>query len=109
MKLIYKISIISLVFIIACNTSRITSSWKAENMQPQTYKKILVLGLINEPDRTIRENMEADIVANLKDLGYTATCSCDEFGPKAFENMKEQEVLVKLNNSGIDAVLTIVL
>ena len=67
------------------------------------------MGLINEPDRTIREKMEEHVVADLKALGYTAVCSCDEFNPKAFENMTEKQALDMLDKSGIDAVLTVVL
>jgi len=81
----------------------------AENNQPKEYKKILVLGLINEPDRTIREQMEEHITGDLRALGYDAVCSCDEFNPKAFENLTEKEALTKLSNSAIDAVLTVVL
>ena len=92
-----------------CSSSKLTHSWKAENIVPKHYSKILVLGLINEPDLTLREKMEAHIMDDLKALGYTAICSCDEFNPKAFENMSEQQTLDKFSNSGIDAVLTIVL
>jgi hypothetical protein len=109
MKQVYKIALVALFLIAGCSTSRITSSWKAENIQPKEYKKILVLGLINEPDRTVREQMEEHIMGDLRDLGYDAVCSCDQFNPKTFENMKEKEALAKLNNSGIDAVLTVVL
>jgi hypothetical protein len=109
MKFSYKPIIIGMLLIMACNTSKITSSWKAENVQPVKYKKILVLGLINDPDGTIRVAMEANIVSNLKDLGYIAVCSCDEYDSKAFENMKEQEALAKLTHGGVDAVLTVVL
>jgi hypothetical protein len=100
---------IALFLIAGCTTSKITSSWKAGDIQPEKYKKILVLGLINDPDRTVREKMEEHLVGDLRDLGYDAVCSCNEYNPKAFENMKEQEALAKLNSSGIDAVLTIVL
>jgi hypothetical protein len=100
---------ILLAIFAGCSSSRITSSWKAENVTPKAYHKILVLGLINEPDRTIREQMEEHIVGDLKELGYNAVCSCNEFDPKAFENINEQEALKKLSNSGIDAVLTVVL
>jgi len=109
MKRMYKTAIIGLVLIAACSTSKITSSWKADDVTPAAYKKILVLGLINEPDRSIREKMEEHIVGDLQALGYTAVCSCDEFNPKTFENLTEQQALAKLSNSGIDAVLTIVL
>ena len=93
----------------ACTSSKITSNWKAENIQPLNLKTILVVGLINDPDKSIRASMETALVAHLKDLGYKAICSCDEFGPKSFDNMTEQEALNKLANSGIDAVLTILL
>lgn len=69
----------------------------------------MVLGLINEPDRTIREKMEQHVADDLKTLGYNAICSCNEFDPKTFENMSEKQALDKLSNSGVDAVLTIVL
>jgi hypothetical protein len=90
-------------------SSRITTSWKASNIQPRQYNKIMVLGLINIPDRTLREKMEEHIAGDLRELGYNAVCSCDEFDPKAFENMNEKQALDKLSNSGIDAVLTVVL
>ncbi len=98
-----------MMVIISCNTSRITSSWKAPNAEARSYNKILVLALINEPDRTTREKMEEQLVEDLKELGYNAICSCDEFGPKAFEDMNEKQALDKLENSSIDAILTIVL
>lgn len=68
-----------------------------------------MLGLINEPDRTIREEMEKHIVTDLEALGYQAVCSCNEFDPKAFEKMNEDQALEKLSGSGGDAVLNIVL
>lgn len=107
-----KISIIAWIGIglaAGCSSSKITSSWTASGVQPKEYRKILVLGLINEPDRSIRENMETHLVNDLKDMGYNAVCSCIEFDPRAFENMSEKEALAKLDKSGIDAVLTIVL
>jgi hypothetical protein len=109
MKRITTFVTIVLVLMVSCNTSRITSSWKAENAQPRQYKKILVLGLINEPDRSIRENMEANLGSNLRDLGYNVACACDEYDPKAFEKMTEKQALERLRNGGVDAVLTIVL
>ncbi len=93
-----------------CGTSSyITSSWKAQHVQPKKYNKVVVLGLIREADRTLREKMEEHIVGDLKDLGYNAVCSCDEYNPKAFENMNEGQAISKLRNAGVDAVLTIVL
>src|SRR5437868_5233007 len=107
MKHTNKLLVAAMLFLFSCSSSVITSSWKAETIAPKKYKKILVLALINGPDRTLRENMEAKLVAEINELGYSAVCSCDEFGPKYFEDLKEQQALSKLNSSGVDAVLTI--
>jgi hypothetical protein len=109
MKKINWIGYILLFIIAGCSSSRITTSWKAENTIPQKYNKIMVLGLIREVDRSLQQNMETHLVGDLKDLGYTAVSSLNEFGPKAFDNMEEEAAVAKLKNSGIDAVVTIVL
>mgnify|MGYP001556234978 CR=1 FL=1 len=110
MKKITWIGFALLIMAIGCtSTSKITSSWKAGNVQPGNYNKILVLGLMNVPDRTIREKMEEHLVGDLKMLGYNAACACEEFNPKAFDNMTEEAAIHELRNSGVDAVLTIVL
>lgn len=94
----------------ACGSIRITHQWKAEsNSLPTSYNKVLVLGLIPEKDRRLQEFMEDHVAGDLTDLGYSATTSLHEFGPKAFEGMDEKTALAKLQNSGIDAVITIVL
>jgi hypothetical protein len=100
------------LFIIAAgctSTSKITSTWKAKNVQPKNYNKILVLGLMNVADRTIREKMEEHLAEDLNTLGYNAICACEVFDPKAFNNMTEEAAINKLKNQGIDAVLTVVL
>ena len=92
-----------------CITSKITTSWKAENSIPQKYNKRLVLGLIREADRTLQENMENHFVGDLQELGYSAVSSLKEYGPKVFDKMDEEAAISKLKNSGVDAVITIVL
>jgi hypothetical protein len=110
MKALMALIVIFLFVIVGCSSYKITSSWKEKNIQPLPYKKILVLGLINDlHDRNIRQNMESNLAAGLKKLGYSAVCACDEFNPKAFEGLSEKEALSKIADSGIDAVLTVVL
>ena len=98
-----------LLVMAGCTTSKITSTWKAENAVAKSYNKILVLGLIGEADRTLQENMENHLVGDLKDLGYNAVSALKEYGPKGFDKMDEQAALAKLKTSGVDAVITIVL
>lgn len=110
MKKITWIGFALLIMAIGCtSTSKITSSWKAENVQPKNYNKIMVLGLMNVPDRTFREKMEEHLAEDLKLLGYNAVCACEEFDPKAFNNMTEEAAINKLKSKDIDAVLTVVL
>ena len=107
-KLIYLL-LASLLLTSGCTSSRITASWKIQNKEVPTFNKVLVLGLIREHDRSLQERMENHLANDLITLGYTVVTSLKEYGPKAFENMKEQEAIEKLKNSGVDAVLTIVL
>jgi hypothetical protein len=106
----YKWIVLILVLItVSCTSSKITTSWKAENTLPQKYNKILVLGLIRETDRSLQQNMENHLMEDLKVMGYNAVSSLSEFGPKAFDKMEEEAAIEKLKNSGIDAVVTIVM
>jgi hypothetical protein len=109
MNYLIKTFAVAILIFSGCTSSRITSSWKAPDAGRKAYKKILVLGLFREADRALKEKMEEHIVGDLKNLGYEAICSCDEYSPKTFENMKEAEALQKLSGGGIDAVLTVVL
>lgn len=98
-----------LLFLCGCAATRITHSWKAENVQPKKFNKLLVLGLNSERDLDVRERMEDHLVGDLKELGYNAVSSLREFGPKTFRNMDEEAAIAKLQNSDIDAVITFVL
>ena len=69
----------------------------------------MVVSVIAGSDWSIRDKMEAHLVGDLTDRGYVAVSAIKEYGPKYFENMKEAEVLDKLSNSGVDAVITVVL
>ena len=109
MKKLKWIIIILVWFSAGCSTSKITTSWKAENTTPEKFKKILVLGLIRDVDRSLQEQMENHMVGDLKELGYNAVSSITEFGPKAFDKMEEEAAIEKLKNSGVDAVVTIVM
>lgn len=90
-------------------SSKITSSWTPAGIQPRDFRKVMVVGIIRDSDRSLREKMEQHLLSELRGMGYEAVCSCDEYGPKAFENMGEQEVIAKLRGSGVDAVMTVVL
>ena len=62
-KIILSASII-ITILFGCSSSRITSTWKADDIKPQHFDKILVLGLIQEKDRNVQEYMENHMVGD---------------------------------------------
>lgn len=109
MKQLYFIGLILMVMSAGCNTSKITNSWKSNNITDNKFKNILVLGLIRESDRSIQRNMENHLVEDLLQRGYKAESALTEYGPKAFDKMDEEAAIGKIKNTGVDAVITIVL
>ena len=103
------IKFVLLVLISGCASSKITSSWKQPAAVAQKPMKIMVIGVIKESDRSIQENMENHLVGDLEKLGYTAVSSLKEYGPNSFKKSDTAAAILKLKNSGVDAVLTIVL
>ena len=108
MKKLYYTAIF-LVILSGCSSLKITNSWKAQDAVLQNYSKVLVLGLIREADRNLQQNMENHFAGDLKSLGYNAASSIQEYGPKSFDKMDEETAIAKLKNSGVDAIITIVL
>jgi hypothetical protein len=92
-----------------CSSSRLVYSWKSPDIQPKKFTKIMVVALIKDSDRQLQQQMEMHLVDDLKSRGYVAVSSVQELGPHAFDKMQEDAVLDRLKNSGVDAVMTIVL
>ncbi|MBK8090353.1 MAG: hypothetical protein IPK31_22055 [Chitinophagaceae bacterium] len=99
MKKINFIAVILIAILMSCTTTKITSTWKANNVVPKHYNKILVLGLIRDADRSLQEKMETHLVNDLKDMGYNAVSSLSEYGPKAFADMEEAAAISKLKKA----------
>lgn len=101
--------VISGILLIACNSTRLVSSWKAPDASLQSYHKILVIGLMGAKDRDIRENVENAMVASLRAHGLNAGSGYAEYGPKTFENQDENTALQKISSKGYDGTMTIAL
>lgn len=107
MKKILAMAALSLLA--GCSSTRITSVWKEPSTVNTSYGKIMVVGIIRDADRTLRQQMEHHLVNDLNTLGYQARSAYDQYGPKALEGLSEEETNKKLSREGVDAVLTIVL
>ncbi|MCY7293336.1 MAG: hypothetical protein LH615_14245 [Ferruginibacter sp.] len=92
--------------IISCNSTQVISSYKDEKVAAKDYKKILVLGIFQQKERSLRQEAETQLVNRLKDQGYNAVSAMDDFGPKAFEKVSEDQLAANLKTSGYDAVIT---
>lgn len=108
MKTIISVIISLAIIASSCRSTRITSSWHATDIHAGPYKKILVLAL-SQPDNDLKEKMEQHLVDDLKLHGIEAVSAYQEYGPKEFEGMDEKTAITKMQNTGVDAIITIVL
>jgi hypothetical protein len=97
------------IFLGACSSTRLISSWKAEDVSNHKFDKVLVIGLMGNKDRNLRENVEKIIVQQLKAKGINSGSAFEEYGPKTFEALDETSTLKKLSNKGYDGAITIAL
>ncbi len=109
MKTITTAFLLHIIFLSGCSSSKITTSWKTKDAVATSYNKIMVIGIIRDADRSIQENMENHLVNDLQKLGYNALSSLKEFGPNGLKKTDTVAALMKLNESKVDAVLTVVL
>ena len=90
----------------ACaGSAEITHSWKADTPAFPQSQKILVLTLDSDGNRDLQGYLEKHFTDELCSRNYEAFSSAAFFGSGIFENLTEQEVLGKLKDSGIDAIL----
>ncbi len=91
-----------------CTTSVITHAWKADNPPQKKFENLLVICIGNN-NVSLEESMEAHLADDLRIHQINASSAHEVLGPKLFTNLNEKEVLEKIEKSGYDAVLTIVL
>ena len=103
------IAILLGTFLFSCSSTKITSSWKAESTSTKIYHNIMVWGILTEKDSSLREKMETHLVNDLAVKGYHAISSSSVFGSRAYKKLSEKEIVEQFKNSGVDAVITIVL
>jgi len=108
-KFIISFWIVGYFMISGCETLEITSTWRLSPQPGDGMRRILIMGLNREADRSVMMEMERHLSEDLRARGYQATSSLVEYGPHTFDRLSESEALRKLQASGYDAVLTIVL
>jgi hypothetical protein len=107
MKLIACLIVTALIF--SCSSTKITSSWKAENAVTKPYHNVMVWGILPEKDSTLRKQIETHLVNDLTGKGYHAFASLEVYRLKAYKKLAAKEIVDEFNTTGVDAVITIVL
>lgn len=92
-----------------CYSSVITNTWQAEDSNKKMIKKVLVLAIDNNKDRSIRVKLENHLVIDLTKKGIEAFSAIQSYGPFFLSGLKESEAINKIKGQGFDAVLTVVL
>jgi hypothetical protein len=97
----------ALLFLMACNNTRILSSWQAEDVDPQKYNKLLVIGMMGARDQALRQNVENSMVQQLQASGINAVAATKQYGPRTFRDMKEEDAVKMVSNDAFDGVLVV--
>ena len=102
------IIIIFLSFLTACGPrTNVTKSWSSTDAPGKPLNKVMIVAIMPEKDRILREQMEQKLAENFAAEGYTTTSAYAEYGPKALQGLNEAQALKKIKSSNIDGVITI--
>jgi hypothetical protein len=103
-----KIGWLFLVIMIAsCKSTKIISTWKAPDLPPQKFEKVLVVGLMGPKDQELKENIENAMAEQLRLIGTNAVTSTKQYGPKTFRSMSEEDVVKMLAGDNFDGVMVV--
>jgi hypothetical protein len=80
---------------------RVTGSWNEGATRPQTFKKLLVVGV--SPDYRQRCNFEAALAGMLRSDTVTAIASCSAMTPE--EHLSRESIERIVASAGVDGVL----
>ncbi len=106
----YLFFIVAISFLAACSSTKVTSSWKSPEATSTnlSMKKIMVAALLPDKSRELQKSMESRLVNELKRKGIQAVSAYEMYGPKYLPK-DEDKAVEKLQQSGVDGFLTIVL
>jgi hypothetical protein len=110
MKKLFIIAIATLPFLLMrCSSgTRVTSSWKAPDAPSSAaaFKKVMVVALLTDKDRSLQQAMETVMVNELTAKGISAASAYQMYGPRSLNEAQAKRLF---KNSGADGILTIVL
>jgi hypothetical protein len=108
-RLNWMAAILSVIVLISCSASKITSTWKRPGTEAKHYDKILVLGMMRDADRSVQQKMESHLAGDLQALGYNSISAYSAYGPRAVREWTDEKISKRFGKEGYDAVLTVIL
>ena len=78
-------SFVLTTLIFSCSSTKITSSWRAENAITSPFSNVMVWAILTEKDSIIRKQMETHLVNDLVEKGYHAVSSIEVYKSKAYK------------------------
>lgn len=110
MKLLQCIAALFLTaMVISCSSTKIISSWKADDAKAKAYHNVMVWGILPEKDSAIRRQVENHLVEDLVSKGYHAISSLAVYEEKAYKKLSATDIVGEFKQTGVDAVITMVL
>ncbi|MHA4896056.1 hypothetical protein ACXZ1K_14985 [Pedobacter sp. PWIIR3] len=101
--------VITLFSVASCSNTKLLTSYAAPEGKIKKNNKILVIAMMSDKDKKLRENMENIMVQTLRAQGIDAGSSIAQYGVDAFKNMDEKTTLQKLKEQNFDGTFTIAL
>ena len=100
-KMIFPGTVVLLLILTACATTKPTASWKDENLAGEKFQKLLIIGSAKQPD--IRKLFEEEFVSQLKAHNVKAIPSYTII--PADSMLDRKAVSAKISELGVDGVL----
>ena len=80
------------VIMLACSSSKISSSWKSPDYQAKKFQQIVIWAIVGENDSALKVKIENHFVNDLNNAGYNAIASYAVYGLK--NNLKETTIIL---------------
>lgn len=103
------ISILSLLLLVSCGSSRTVTTWKTQHIIPFPYHRVMVVAILPDEDSLVRDQIETSFSTALTNMGYNTVTAISEFGRTGLRHLGEDETYKRLYDKGIDAVVTVAL
>lgn len=103
------IAILTLGFLWGCQPTKITRTWTAENVTPKKFKKILVLSVLPENEKSLGSEIENHLADDLRNMGYVAIAANKIYQEGTFVKGDTAKAEAAIEGKGFDGILTIVL